>query len=645
MPYSYAAVEELNGVVSGRGGVSTALIGGEGPFYAGLHREPSSTLLEAVLTFLLAGDEGLGAANPYAEVILFAAAGEHLPKIQLGSDSLGQNAAAWRLRGSAPAAKPPISTFSSSKGMLSFDDFDAEQKKAWNNQKLLFRAQGMEWSRRLERALAEIEQLCRVRWGNGRHESTGKAPVRGLIIFDSLWLLPSSGMREVCIPPEEENRKRRIEVAFQAIPKLLEQGSSDLVVLCSSEDDAEALKTGAYLQRFLGGEYDQASEAERRNIPKLIWDKLIVATMPLVSESAPWGAWLPHAQVTDSFYRSLRTVIPVSAEIISEDPWDPHRIRQLLGRAEEELSAMVMGQTRAIKKICEILKLEAAGIDSKGPRAVLMFGGPTGVGKTQLARSLAVFLFGDEDALCYEEMNQYVEPHSVARLFGAPPGYQGSERGGRLTTFARNRPKSVILLDEIEKAHTDVYLPLMSLLREGEMAEASTGERVSFRDCIIILTSNLGASRINPGMEYQSLRNEVLHAVKDHFDKMNRPEILQRVGYPDDLVAFDFIRSEVALQICDKFTNYYIREFGVKHSCTFQLSPNAREVLYSECCSDLSLGAAQIEKKVKVVLARPLADAVLRADAIEPGLCYEIGDLRRTVASSYELELLKVEVD
>jgi ATP-dependent Clp protease ATP-binding subunit ClpB len=227
------------------------------------------------------------------------------------------------------------------------------------------------------------------------------------------------------------------------------------------------------------------------------------------------------------------TGIPVSRLLEGE-------VEKLL-KMEQRLHRRVVGQDEAIRVVSNAVRRSRAGLqDRQRPIGSFIFLGPTGVGKTELARALAEFLFDDEDAMIRIDMSEYQERHSVSRLIGAPPGYIGYDEGGQLTEAVRRRPYSVVLFDEIEKAHSDVFNSLLQLLDDGRLTDGQ-GRLVNFRNAVIIMTSNIGSQFIN-GDAYDP--EKVLSALRAHF----RPEFLNRI---DDIVVFDNLGKEELKQIVD----------------------------------------------------------------------------------------------
>jgi ATP-dependent Clp protease ATP-binding subunit ClpC len=288
---------------------------------------------------------------------------------------------------------------------------------------------------------------------------------------------------------------------------------------------------------------------------------------------------------------------------------------QKLIRMEEELHKRVIGQDVAIAAVSRAIRRARAGIkDPKRPSGSFIFLGPSGVGKTELARTLAQFLFGDDGAMIQVDMSEYMEKHSVSRLVGSPPGYIGYDEGGQLTEAVRRKPYSVVLLDEIEKAHPDVFNILLQVLEEGNLTD-SQGRKVDFRNTIVIMTSNIGAATIaknqnfgfsqaedESGQSYEDMKGKIMTELKRVF----RPELLNRI---DEVIVFHKLSREQILHIVDFMLNR-LREQLEVHGVAIELTETAKELLVQEGY-DPAMGARPLRRAIQRILEDPLADFVL----------------------------------
>src|ERR1700756_171386 len=294
---------------------------------------------------------------------------------------------------------------------------------------------------------------------------------------------------------------------------------------------------------------------------------------------------------------------------------------QRLIRMEEELHKRVVGQEEAIVAVAKSIRRARAGIkDPKRPTGSFIFLGPSGVGKTELARTLAEFLFGDEDAMIQVDMSEYMEKHSVSRLVGSPPGYIGYDEGGQLTEAVRRKPYSVVLLDEIEKAHPDVFNILLQILEEGKLTDAQ-GRRVDFRNTIVIMTSNIGAGSISKnqafgfsigdegGLSYEEMKSRVMGELK----KVFQPELLNRI---DEIIVFHKLTKEEITTIIDLILRR-LREQMATHSVSIELTDEAKELLVDKGY-DPAMGARPLRRAIQRYIEDPLPDYVL-GRSIEPG--------------------------
>ena len=294
---------------------------------------------------------------------------------------------------------------------------------------------------------------------------------------------------------------------------------------------------------------------------------------------------------------------------------------QKLIRMEDELHKRVIGQEEAIVAVSKSIRRARAGIkDPKRPTGSFIFLGPSGVGKTELARTLAEFLFGDEDAMIQVDMSEYMEKHSVSRLVGSPPGYIGYDEGGQLTEAVRRKPYSVVLLDEIEKAHPDVFNILLQILEDGKLTDAQ-GRKVDFRNTIVIMTSNIGAGTISKnqtlgfslgdesGLSYEEMKDRIMGELK----KVFRPELLNRI---DEVIVFHKLSRDEILTIVD-LQMHRLEAQMAEHQAEIKLTEEAKELLVDKGY-DPTMGARPLRRAIQRFIEDPLADFVL-GRSIEPG--------------------------
>jgi ATP-dependent Clp protease ATP-binding subunit ClpC len=315
-----------------------------------------------------------------------------------------------------------------------------------------------------------------------------------------------------------------------------------------------------------------------------------------------------------------------------------------LMRMEDELHKRVIGQHQAIEVISKAIRRSRAGLkDPKRPTGSFVFLGPSGVGKTELARTLAEFLFGDEDTMVRIDMSEYMEKHAVSRLVGSPPGYIGYDEGGQLTEAVRRKPYCVLLLDEIEKAHPDVFNILLQILEDGRLTD-SQGRTVDFRHAIVIMTSNIGAQEIArntplgfavsddaTGITYDDMKNRIMGELK----KVFRPEFLNRI---DDVIVFHKLQKDEIKTIVELLLRR-IRESLAERELQLELSEEAKELLVEKGW-DPAMGARPLRRAIQRYIEDPLADFVLRAELI-PGATVMVdpapeGDEREVLLSVVE---------
>ena len=314
------------------------------------------------------------------------------------------------------------------------------------------------------------------------------------------------------------------------------------------------------------------------------------------------------------------TGIPV-AKIAEEES-------ETLLHLEDELHKRVIGQDDAVTAVAKAVRRARAGLkDPKRPIGSFLFLGPTGVGKTELARALASSLFGDESAMIRLDMSEYMEKHTVSRLVGAPPGYVGYEEGGQLTDAVRRKPYSVILLDEVEKAHADFFNILLQVLDDGRLTD-SQGRTVDFRNTVIIMTSNLGAKALHKNstelgflapkkaesnakdtksIDFKEAKKSVMDAVKHHF----RPEFLNRI---DEMIVFHPLTEEDLTKIVIILMSDVTKRLG-ERDLHLEITPEAMKLLVKEG-SDFTMGARPLKRAIQRLIEDPVSDLILKGEAI-----------------------------
>ncbi|WP_295937758.1 AAA family ATPase [uncultured Xanthomonas sp.] len=321
---------------------------------------------------------------------------------------------------------------------------------------------------------------------------------------------------------------------------------------------------------------------------------------------------------------------------VTEDPWlkiDRRRIRE----ADGFIRRRIKGQTHAVTHMLDLVKRAMTGVGAsrKGnrPRGVAFLAGPTGVGKTELAKTVTSLLFGDESAYIRFDMSEFSAEHSDQRLIGAPPGYVGYDVGGELTNAIREKPFSVVLFDEIEKAHPRILDKFLQILDDGVLT-SGRGDRVYFSEALIVFTSNLGIYRsdetgarvanVLPSDPFEDVQRKVGSEIERHFKLvLNRPEILNRIG--ENIIVFDFIRADVAAQIFEQMVDATLSDLR-EQQLEVSLAAPARDALRALCLADLSNGGRGIRNQLEAYLINPLARALFDQDA-KPGQCFVIAEL------------------
>lgn len=313
---------------------------------------------------------------------------------------------------------------------------------------------------------------------------------------------------------------------------------------------------------------------------------------------------------------------------VLESPWVDPLLLERLSRGHETVGRRVLGQPLAVDKALTVLTRSAMGLTgahvegaSGRPQGILFFAGPTGVGKTELAKALAEILFGAEDAYIRFDMSEFSAEHSEARLIGAPPGYVGHNSGGELTNAVRERPFSILLFDEIEKAHPRILDKFLQILEDGRLTDGS-GETVYFSETVIVFTSNLGTYRSKEataggpagyarwGDSYADTEMNVRGAIERHFtEQLERPELLSRIG--DNIVVFDFISADVGRELVAKYLGEVVRRVHARHGITLELTADVTKAVTAHALGNLAFGGRGIGSAVETAFVNPLTRALM----------------------------------
>jgi ATP-dependent Clp protease ATP-binding subunit ClpB len=432
--------------------------------------------------------------------------------------------------------------------------------------------------------------------------------------------------REALNKEDDEGSRKRLE-QLEASLKSLEREFADLEEIWKSEK--AAMQGAAHIKEELerakfeleaarrAGDLGRAAELQHGRIPELE-KRLVAAHEAEAREPQLLRNKVGEEEIAEVV--SKWTGIPVSKMLEGE--------REKLLKMEEALARRVVGQQEAVRTVADAIRRSRAGLaDPNRPNGSFLFLGPTGVGKTELCKALAEFLFDTEEAMVRIDMSEFMERHSVARLIGAPPGYVGYEEGGYLTEAVRRRPYSVILLDEIEKAHTDVFNVLLQVLDDGRLTDGQ-GRTVDFRNSVIIMTSNLGSQVIQElagEANYERMKAAVLEIVGQHF----RPEFINRV---DDIVVFHPLGREHIRRIVEIQTGYLRRRLA-ERDLGLELDTAALDLL-GTAGFDPVYGARPLKRAIQHQLENPLAQQILAG-------AFGLGDTIKVSVKSGELVMRK----
>ncbi|HKC65053.1 MAG TPA: ATP-dependent chaperone ClpB [Pyrinomonadaceae bacterium] len=417
--------------------------------------------------------------------------------------------------------------------------------------------------------------------------------------------------RQALSREEDERSKARLKDIEQRIADLKEKSSGMKAKWQSEKEEIDRMREAKNELEQLRLQLDQArnagdlakaAELQYGRIPEL--EQKLAAEQQKLAELQRDGVMLKEEVDEEDVAEVVAkwTGVPVSKMLEGE--------MQKLVTMEERLRQRVIGQDEALTAVANAVRRARAGLqDPNRPVGSFIFLGPTGVGKTETARALAEFLFDDERAMVRLDMSEYMEKHAVARMIGAPPGYVGFEEGGQLTEAVRRRPYAVILFDEIEKAHPDVFNVLLQILDDGRLTD-SKGRTVDFKNTVLIMTSNLGSREIQAAADDEKqMREGVIQELRLHF----KPEFLNRI---DDIVIFHQLSREQITEIIDVQLER-LRQMLAERNITLVLDESARQLLAREGY-DPQYGARPLKRAIQTLIQNPLAVKLLRGE-IAPG--------------------------
>ena len=416
--------------------------------------------------------------------------------------------------------------------------------------------------------------------------------------------------RQALTRETDEKSKSRLDDIEKRIADLNEKSSAMKAQWQSEKAEIEKMRTAkeqleqARLeleQARQAGDLNKAAEIQYGRIPEI--EKLLETEQARLAELQKDGVFLKEEVDEEDVAEIVArwTGVPVSKMLEGE--------MQKLVAMEENLRKRVLGQDEALEAVANAVRRARAGLqDPNRPVGSFIFLGPTGVGKTETAKALAEFMFDDERAMVRLDMSEYMEKHAVARMIGAPPGYVGYDEGGQLTEAVRRRPYSVILFDEIEKAHPDVFNVLLQILDDGRLTD-SKGRVVDFKNTVLIMTSNLGSREIQTATENpladRDIRKDVLQVLRDHF----KPEFLNRI---DDIVVFGQLGRDQIATIIDVQLEK-LRKNLAERGITIDLEDSARELIIEEGY-DPVYGARPLRRAIQNLVQNPLAVSLLKGE-------------------------------
>ena len=407
----------------------------------------------------------------------------------------------------------------------------------------------------------------------------------------------------------------------QDLPPWLTFDSTRVSVITIGLPDFEARLAAAPLLGGLFAGYETGAADEQRKFAD---------TLARLTDGLPLVALADIAQLADRQgigFRDVDDAVQCYTVGVAENPWKQHYLRERIADAQGFIERRVRGQTPAVTKTIDILMRSVMGLtgaqaraSGNRPRGVLFFAGPTGVGKTELAKTLTQLIFGDDRAYIRFDMSEFAEEHTGARLLGAPPGYIGYDAGGELTNAVRDKPFAVVLFDEIEKAHPRILDKFLQILDDGRLTDGR-GETAYFSEAILVFTSNLGiyvedehgkrVQSVHPGDPQEVVEARVRGAIEDYFKfRLSRPEILNRIG--DNIVVFGFITAEIGAQIFDGMLANVATRVREEHKLELVVADAVRGQLRELCIQDLSNGGRGIGNQLESLFVNPLSRALFR---------------------------------
>ena len=409
----------------------------------------------------------------------------------------------------------------------------------------------------------------------------------------------------------------------QDLPSWFALDNERIATLVIGKPDYETRQTAAaQLAPLLIG-YDQASMTERAQFLKNFTEGTEGMSLTALSDITEL------ADLRKLGIHDIDDAVRCYKVGAHDNPWRKDYLRSKIRHAQTLIEDRVKGQYSAVVKTLDILKRSVMGLTgaqarsgSGRPRGVLFFAGPTGVGKTELAKTLTQLIFGDERAYLRFDMSEFAEEHTSARLLGAPPGYIGFDAGGELTNAVREKPFSVVLFDEIEKAHPRILDKFLQILEDGRLTDGR-GETAYFSETILIFTSNLGIyvedasgqrrQNVRPGDAYDNVEAQVREAIENYFKfKLARPELLNRIG--DNIVVFDFITPDVAEKIFHGMLKNVARRLQEEFKIHMTLAPEVLRTLLERCTHDLDHGGRGIGNQLESAFINPLSRILFETD-------------------------------